>query len=278
MYLPEPLCLMASATTGMLLFLKSRLADTPLFCYLEMVDAMTNSRRAESNNFLWGILAFQGGWINAGGFLACHRFVSHITGFATQFGYDLASFKIKDSLGMLSVPFFFLLGSYISGYEVARHTKTNTIPRYDRIFLLISVLLLTTTVLGIYGSFGSFGQELNILASYELLAMLCLSSGLQNAVTSTASQNLVRTTHLTGTTTDLGIQLAQLVYNKDSDLEKTKLLRTQVQIRFIIIFSFILGTAISSFLFLKFGFWGFLIPTLISFFIFYSTRKAYLKC
>ena len=34
----------------------------------------------------WFLLAFLGGHVNAGGYLACHRFVSHVTGFATLAG------------------------------------------------------------------------------------------------------------------------------------------------------------------------------------------------
>jgi len=38
------------------------------------------------NLYLWFLLAFQGGALNAGGYLAVHRFVSHVTGFATLAG------------------------------------------------------------------------------------------------------------------------------------------------------------------------------------------------
>ena len=41
------------------------------------------------NQVLWLSLAFQGGFMNAGGFLACHRFVSHVTGYGTHVGVAL---------------------------------------------------------------------------------------------------------------------------------------------------------------------------------------------
>ncbi len=41
--------------------------------------------------FHWFLLSFNAGCINAGGFLATGRFVSHVTGFATFFGVDLAN-------------------------------------------------------------------------------------------------------------------------------------------------------------------------------------------
>lgn len=54
----------------------------------------------------WSLLSFNGGCINAGGFLATGRFVSHVTGFATLFGVDMANSQIDAALGILSVPIF----------------------------------------------------------------------------------------------------------------------------------------------------------------------------
>ena len=60
-------------------------------------------------------MAFQAGVINIGAFMACHRFVSHITGFATYFGYELVSGDGFAAAGMLVVPIFFVFGCMISG-------------------------------------------------------------------------------------------------------------------------------------------------------------------
>ena len=61
-------------------------------------------------------MAFQAGLINIGGFMACHRFVSHITGFATFFGYEINQADTSAALSMLVVPMFFLFGCMISGF------------------------------------------------------------------------------------------------------------------------------------------------------------------
>jgi uncharacterized membrane protein YoaK (UPF0700 family) len=58
------------------------------------------------------------GTINSGGFLACGRWVTHVTGFATFFGIDLVTGEYKLALSMLIVPMFFLLGSFVSGYLI----------------------------------------------------------------------------------------------------------------------------------------------------------------
>lgn len=68
----------------------------------------------------WFLLAFLAGNVNAGGYLACHRFVSHVTGFATLAGVDAATGSWGDAFGILSVPLFFLLGVVVSAYHVER--------------------------------------------------------------------------------------------------------------------------------------------------------------
>src|SRR5438874_1149123 len=68
----------------------------------------------------WFMLSFNGGFINAGGFLATGRFVSHVTGFATLFGVGLTKNEANAALGILSVPIFFLLGAFIAGLLIDR--------------------------------------------------------------------------------------------------------------------------------------------------------------
>ena len=70
--------------------------------------------------------------------------------------------------------------------------------------------------------FGLLGANLRF--SYELVApatvlLLCFVMGLQNAVVSKISQAEIRTTHMTGIVTDLGIELGRLIYlNRNPDL------------------------------------------------------------
>jgi uncharacterized membrane protein YoaK (UPF0700 family) len=48
------------------------------------------------------------------------------------------------------------------------------------------------------------------------VALLCFVMGLQNAIVSKASRSEIRTTHVTGLVTDLGIELGKLLYwNRD---------------------------------------------------------------
>src|SRR5687768_10815650 len=85
---------------------------------------------SRSNILVWMLMAFQAGILNAGGFLACHRFVSHVTGFATHFGVEFTRDSFRHATGMLAVPAFFLGGAMISGQMVDIPLRSKKKPRY----------------------------------------------------------------------------------------------------------------------------------------------------
>lgn len=213
------------------------------------------------NLFIWFLLAFQGGSLNTGGYLAVHRFVSHVTGFATLAGVAAAEFDWITMFGMLMVPMFFLLGVIISAWNVERQRIKDSIPRYSLIFSIIFFNILFIAVSGSFGFLGEFGEPLNSSRDYLLLFLLSFTCGLQNAVISSASGAVIRTTHLTGPTTDFGIGLVRM-WTTRKNLHKQELFANWC--RFGIYVSFILGSLISALLFVNFKFWGFYLPLAIT--------------
>lgn len=223
------------------------------------------------NRFIWSLLSFQSGWINIGGFLACHRFVTHTTGFATQFGADVSEMKWLDAAGMLLVPIFFLLGSMFSAFYIDREVMLSRRARYHVVFFVISFLLLFVTGLGGLGLFGEFGTDFHFGTDIILIAFLCFSAGLQNAAVSRASNNVVRTTHLTGITTDLGIGLVRRFFLKQKNESAMN------TVRGILIGSFILGSTGGAYAFTRLNYMAFLVPSLFSFAIYFKTLLEFKK-
>jgi uncharacterized membrane protein YoaK (UPF0700 family) len=219
------------------------------------------------NYIIWFSLAFQAGAINVGGFLACHRFVTHTTGFATHFGAEFSRGLYQNAFGMLSVPAFFLLGSVISAILIDKRKLQGKIPNYPFVFLFISILLIFSAVGGVGGGFGDFGSEHELKKSYILLISLSLTSGLQNAVITTASGAAVRTTHLTGLTTDLGIGIVRILSGLLGHEKQRREIRFN-WLRIGTISSFVLGSTLSAYIFNSIQFYGFLIPAIISFILF----------
>ena len=126
--------------------------------------------------------------------------------------------------------FFFFLGSFVSNLLVEIISKTN-----DR-FIYVIPTIIESLILFFLAIFGQFliSQNPNLLACAMLFAM-----GLQNSLVTTISNSTVRTTHLTGLFTDLGIELSQLFFYKQKD-QKDKLYAS-IKLRLTIITFFFLG-------------------------------------
>lgn len=209
----------------------------------------------------WLLLAFNAGCINAGGFLATGRFVTHVTGFATLFGVDFQQTGLLASLQILSVPAFFLLGATIAGLLTDRPVHFKSPPRYDLVMALCSACLLLAAAAGGCDYFGAFG-ETHLKHSYLLLALLCLASGLQNGAITSSSESSVRTTHLTGLTTDLGLGFARMLTFRGGRRRSEE--RRASALRAGTLLAFIVGSAAGASLFSSVRFRGFVVPAAIA--------------
>ena len=87
---------------------------------------------------------------------------------------------------------------------------------------------------------------------------LLFSMGLQNSLVTRVSQSVVRTTHLTGLFTDLGIQLSQLFFKK-AKAERSRLNRS-IFLKLMIISCFFLGCIVGGFVYLRFELKTLLLP------------------
>lgn len=213
-------------------------------------------------------MAFQAGILNIGGYLACHRFVSHITGFATLFGNEVASENWIQAILFLTVPIFFLLGVIISGFLTDIRIILKKRPKYYIVFGLLFILTFFLYILGVLGFWGFFGEPLNHSRDYSLLALLCFICGIQNGAITSVSKYVIRTTHLTGLTTDLGIGLARILCIKEINHHAKNEFKPTIM-RITIISSFTFGSIIGAIVFKNWNFAGFLLPTINSGLLFF---------
>jgi uncharacterized membrane protein YoaK (UPF0700 family) len=209
----------------------------------------------------WFLLSFLAGNVNAGGFLACGRFVSHVTGFATLAGVDFAFGRNQDALGMFLVPLFFVMGVVISALLMEMKLVGFRIAMG-----LVGMCLLLCSGGGYLSWFGVFDTTLSIKKDFLFLSLLCLSSGLQNSAVSSISGINLRTTHLTGVTTDFGMGLVRL-WKAKSDATEFAREKTFSILRFGIIFSFGLGSFLGALLFLRLAYFGFFLPAFIALYV-----------
>ena len=193
----------------------------------------------------WFLLSFNGGFINAGGFLATGRFVSHVTGFATLFGVRLGDHDAGAAFGILSVPVFFLLGAFLAGMLIDRPLYRGQKPHFDWVMGLSSLCLVLAAGCERLFHLGLSGHMIALEEGYVLLGLLCLASGLQNAAITSSSGRSVRTTHLTGLTTDLGLGIAR-VFTFPGDTDRGRAERRANFLRLGSILAFVLGSAVGA--------------------------------
>lgn len=213
----------------------------------------------------WFLLAFLAGSVNTGGWLACHRFVTHVTGFATLAGVGAATGNWHEAIGMLTVPIYFLFGVMVSAYLIERRIHDGKPPRYTWVMAAVGTLLAMAAVGGTLGWFGTFGEAVELRKDYFFLALLCAASGLQNAALTSASGATIRTTHLTGITTDLGIGLIRAASLKSDDPRKPTESKAN-SLRIGTIVSFMIGSALGAALFMSQKYLGFFLPAAIAFY------------
>jgi len=111
------------------------------------------------------------------------------------------------------------------------------LPTLVECVILISIALLSNVV---------EIKSPNLIACLLLFAM-----GLQNSFVTKISNAVVRTTHLTGLFTDLGIEISQLFFPKTHPLRDK--LKATIKLRIYIILFFFAGGLIGGFLYSKVG-------------------------
>ncbi len=167
-----------------------------------------HERTLQANAQLGCFLAFIAGAINAGGFLVVHQYTSHLTGIASSMADSLALARWGLALDGLGAIVAFLLGAATSSVLVNVARARSLASVYAIPLLLEAVLLLGFGVAGARD--GAAGLPPGSGAPAVML--LCFIMGLQNALISKVSRSEIRTTHITGTITDIGIELGRLAY------------------------------------------------------------------
>lgn len=189
-------------------------------------------------------LALLAGCINVVGLLGFqHQAVSHLSGTATLLGTSIVSFSAQ-SWHLLAILLSFVLGSIISGFFLSGSSV--------KLRRHYSVLLVTEGILLVIAIF--FLEQSSLFGHYFASA----ACGLQNALATQYSGAVIRTTHMTGIFTDLGIMFGSALRKEPFDKRKFILFG-------LIILGFITGGGIGSFFYEKFQFYTLVLPACICF-------------
>lgn len=168
----------------------------------------------------WMLLAFSAGSVNAIAFFACARFVTHVTGTTTRIGMDAGSITL--ALDYLVVLLCFVAGAMTAAAMLDGRHHSNKRPLYALPLVIVAAVLASVAAAGSLGVFGPFAGSVEGPRDFAFLSILAFAMGLQNAAVATSTGLVVRTTHMTGPATDLGVHLATALYAA-GDVRKTAL-------------------------------------------------------
>jgi uncharacterized membrane protein YoaK (UPF0700 family) len=144
------------------------------------------------------------GAVNASGFFALGTYTSHMTGMVSRVGDELAQRHF-----WLATRALFFVASFMSGAAVSTllvlQARRRRQPAFYRPLLIEALLLLCFASLGVGTVPGvRFGD-------FVMTSLICAAMGVQNALVTKMSGARIRTTHLTGTTTDIAIETTKLL-------------------------------------------------------------------
>jgi uncharacterized membrane protein YoaK (UPF0700 family) len=142
------------------------------------------------------LLSFHAGFVNGVCMLANNIGVTHMTGTTTRLGIDVGEGLLDNAMVNLCLIINFIFGASIAGFNIDGAFKLGA--SYGPLFFIGSGIFLLACLCEIYDSHDLY-----------FLYFAAMGSGLQNGLTTKYSGNVLRTTHMTGTATDLGILLGR---------------------------------------------------------------------
>jgi uncharacterized membrane protein YoaK (UPF0700 family) len=161
------------------------------------------ARESRKNIQLAAYLAGTAGFVNSGGFVLIGSFTSHVTGSIGRVAGDIAEGHPIASVSAALLVLAFFTGAFSASLVLESERPPQLASRYG-LALIIEAGLLGCFIFVAGLSRASHPRVLDAQA-----ALLCAAMGMQNSLVTRLSGAVVRTTHLTGVVTDLGIEAAR---------------------------------------------------------------------
>ena len=201
-----------------------------------MLRNYSNSRTLGDNIRLGTLTAFTAGTINIASLLIFLSFTSNVTGHYAILAAEISQGNWTQVAVVGGWIFLFFFGGFVANMSVI---NLNTKSKYFAHSLPIFLEILCLLSVGIYGQ---FFYEKTLQETEALVALMLFATGLQNGLTASISNFSVKTTHLTGTTTDLGILASMFTQKK---FRKNPELIARAKLLMSIMAAYVLGAIFS---------------------------------
>lgn len=219
---------------------------------VDYLRTLTAPERTRRTNIHLGIsLAFIAGATNAGGFLAVGQYTSHMTGMVSSLADAIVLGNIELVWACLTSVISFIMGAATSAILINWARRQKSRHEYSLPLLIEASLLLAFGLLG--GKYHGFSALV-----YWTVALLSYVMGLQNAMITKISNSEIRTTHVTGMITDIGIEIGKLFYwnslSADPTLPRVQVNRGRLQLHLRLVGSFCIGALMGALAFKHMGY------------------------
>lgn len=220
---------------------------------LHYLRALTSPSRTDENNRRLGrSLALVAGAVNAGGFLAVGQYTSHMSGIVSALADNAVLGDSALILAGLASLLSFVAGAAVSAILINWGRQRGAHSEYALPLMIEAGLLLC------FGLLGANLERHRVLFMPATVGLLCFVMGLQNAIITKISKAEIRTTHVTGLITDIGIELAKLAYRRTqlaaSDGSAVRPDRAKLRLLASLLLMFMLGGVGGAFGFKHVGF------------------------
>jgi uncharacterized membrane protein YoaK (UPF0700 family) len=200
-------------------------------------------RSTTTNWQLAALLAFTAGTVDVSGYLALHQFTSHVSGLVASMAAELAERGFHILLGASLLLASFLAGAAVCAILINWSRRRGHESLYAVPVLLEALLLASLIFLPAH------------LHASPALVVLSFSMGLQNAIITKISHAEIRTTHITGMVTDIGIELGKAFYwNRKPHTAAVQADRRRLLLLIMLVSLFFAGGATGAFAYPRIGF------------------------
>ena len=169
-----------------------------------MLNLCAPERTVRRNTHLALVLTAIAGILNSVGFVAVATYTSHMTGIVASMA-DAAVLHAPGLVGTgLLALAMFILGAVVCALVFNWGRVNGLRSRYANILLLEGVGML------VFGLLAEHVRDAH--RPLVVVAVLCFTMGLQNALITRIGAWPIRTTHVTGMVTDIGVELGKILY------------------------------------------------------------------
>ena len=217
------------------------------------------------------MMAFSAGAINAGGFFAVANYTSHITGALSRISDGIITGEWKMALTATAGVLSFVLGAMVANLTILWGKRHHFRSCYGLAMWTEAVCLL------LFGLLGMALARVGAIMLPPTLLLLCFIMGMHNTVMTALSGSAIRSTHMTGTATDLGIELSRaLYYSRGSNprLPDVKVNRPKMWLLVGMIVNFVLGGMVGAYGYSKISY-HFTLPVAAMLFLFGAGSVGY---